>query len=106
MTVTVTAGDNQKQFEISISISKRIVNYQISANKNQEYCQIDLYTDEVVATIAPTFDLQSISVQDESIVLKENLSGSILTIMILNAGNTSISINTNKVDIIINISVK
>ena len=105
LTVIVTSGENQKQFEIGIIVSKRMVNYQVSASKHQEQIEIDLFADEVVRAIAPTFDLQSIIIENEEVIMKDSLSGSILTVWVLSKGNTSISISTNKVDIIISVSV-
>lgn len=106
LTATVTANESQRQFNVAVSISKRIVNYQASAKLNQEHIEIDLLQDDVTKTIAPTFSIQDITIENEEVVAKENLSNGILTLLLLDKGNTTIGINSEKVEIIINISVK
>ena len=106
LTINIFANGNNKKFEVDIEITKRIVNYQATSNTSKDFIQIDLYQDQIVKSIAPTFVLQNVFIENESIVSKENLTNNILTLSILDKGTTNLSIESNLVEIIVSVTIK
>ena len=106
LTIKLTLNDNTKEFEIPVVISKRVVECNQTVHLVNDYFEMDLYVDDVMNSISPQFDLSNVIIADESIAAKISLTGTIIKFMLLNKGNTTISITSNKVDIIITLVVK
>ena len=105
LTATITHQQNQQNIFITVSISKATIQQNLYFNLVDSYATIDLSQNQIVQNLSIEFQSTEINIQDSTALLFENLEDNILTITFSKKGSTTISINSNLVEIILNVTI-
>ena len=74
-------------------------------NLSSGYAEIDLSQNQLVQDLSIEFQTMNVTIEDVTILLCENLENNILTISLSKKGSTTISIDSNLLEIIVNVTI-